>query len=189
MANLIPKEKANKIRELVYSKADARGLISCGRNENGKFMTSLVEDPEVGGVLSEYLDKSNIRTYIKDAIINGYTKNRKKEIIKRNSPEEIIQKVYSVSVERIQSVHDVTVCRSKSGKLFIVSSGTFLKWESALRKALELIARESRYIVNGKIPEICLQIAVTNLGVTDGDKKLVTDSLKAIGVKASFINS
>jgi len=186
MANLVPKEKAAQIKKIVYAKADSHGLINKSRNENGQFMTALVEDPDVGGVLSQYLEKEKIRTYIKDGILNAYTKCRKKEILKRNSPIDTVQKLYSTNVNIIQADNDVSVCRSNDGKIFIVSSGTFLKWETALRKALELIARESR-LVNNKTPEICLQIAVLNLGITDGDKKLITDALKAIGVKARFI--
>jgi len=186
MAKFLTNEQAIRIKEIVYAKADEYDYINRSRNENGQFMTALVEDTDVGGVLSQYLEKGKIRTYIKDAILNGYTKNRKRKILIENSPVDTIQKVYSVNVNIIQSLRDVTVCRSSDDKIFVVSSGTFLKWESALRKALELIAREPKLVVNGKTPEICLQLAVLNLGITDGDKELITDSLKAIGVKARF---
>ena len=186
MAIFLTKEQAAKIKETVYAKADEYNYINRGRNENGQFMTALVGDADVGGVLSQYLEKGKIRTYIKDAILNGYTKNRKRKILIENSPVDTINRVYSVDVNVIQSARDVTVCRSNDGRIFVVSSGTFLKWESALRKALELIARESKLVVNGKTPEICLQLVVLNLGITDSDKKLITDSLKAIGVKARF---
>ena len=72
MPKLLPKEKAKQIKELVYSKADDYGFMTRGRVENGQFLSFLVEDSAVGGVLSEYIEKSNIRTYIKDAILNGY---------------------------------------------------------------------------------------------------------------------
>jgi hypothetical protein len=189
MANILPKEKSTEIKKLVYSKADEHGLITHGRVENGNFIDTLVNDPEVGSVLLEYMEKGKIRTYIKDGILNAYTKSRKKEILERNSPINTIQKIYSKSVKIIQTDNDVSVCLSDDSLLYIVSSGTYLKWETALRKALELIAREPNLIKNGKTPEICLQIVVLNLGITDGDKKLITDALNAINVTIMFCNA
>jgi len=186
MAKILDNKKAANIKELVYEKADKYDYINRSRVDNGKFMTALVDDPDVGGVLSEYLDRDKIRTYIKDGILNAYTKSRKKEILIRNSPIDTIKKIYSIAVTDIQTVGDVTVCRSNDGRLFVVSNGTFLKWETALRKALELIAREAKLFVKGKTYEICLQLVVLNKGITDGDKSLITDALEAIGVKARF---
>jgi hypothetical protein len=185
----LPKEKAAQIRELVYVKADTYGYITRSRKENGQFMTALVDDPTVGGVLSTYIEKGNLRTYIKDAILNGYAKNRKMEILKRNSPLDTVKRVYSVNASIIQSVGGVAVCRSDDDRIFVVSSGTVLKWETALRKALELVAREPDLVVDDHAPIICLQLAILDLGITDGDKTLVTDALKTIGVKARFCGS
>jgi len=186
MGILLPKEKAAQIKKLVYAKADAHGYISRSRSENGRFMTALVEDSEVGGVLSGYMEKGNIRTYIKDAILNGYTKSKKRQILKGNSPTDTIQKIYSIATNPIQISRDVAVCRSDEGRVFVVSSGTLLKWETALRKALELIANEPKLSIEGKPPAICLQLAILNYGITDGDKILISGALKAIGVKVRF---
>jgi hypothetical protein len=183
----LPRKKAAQIRELVYVKADTYGYITRSRKENGQFMTALVDDPTVGGVLSTYMEKGNLRTYIKDAILNGYAKNRKMEILKRNSPLDTVKKMYSVNASIIKTVGGVSVCRSDDGRIFVVSSGTVLKWETALRKALELVAREPDLVVDA--PIICLQLAILNLGITDGDRKLITDALKTIGVKARFCGS
>ena len=53
---------------------DERNYLGQSRKENGKLMAELVSMPEIGGVLSEYMAKSAIKTYIKDAIINAYSK-------------------------------------------------------------------------------------------------------------------
>jgi hypothetical protein len=179
-------EAAQKIRKIVYAKADAHGYINKNRNENGKFMNDLVEDPEVGGVLSEYMEKGKIRTYIKDTLLNAYSKSRKGKMLEGNSPVDTIQKVYSTLANIIQDEGNVSVCRSDNGKIFVISSGELLKWETALRKALEIVARQPNLTVDEQVPEMCLQLVIKNLGVTDGDKKLVVDALKAINVKVRF---
>lgn len=186
MSVKLPRAQAAQIRNIVYAKADAHHYISRARNENGQFMTALVDDPDVGGVLSAYMEKEAIRTYIKDTILNRYTKRHKDKILEGNSPTDTIQKVYSVASGEIQTAGCVTVCRSEDGRIFVVSSGDLRKWETALKKALELIARQPKLVVGDKFPEICLQLAVLNHGLTDGDKKLITDALNVINVKARF---
>jgi len=186
MASKLPKDKSEKIRKLVFLKADEHGLLISGRVENGKFIDSLVDDPEVGGVLSEYMEKEKVRTYIKDGILNAYTKSKKNEILKGNSPINTIQSIYSKHTNIIHKEHDISVCLSDDDEVYVVSSGTYLKWETALRKALELIASKPNLIKKDKTPIICLQIVLINLGITDGDKKLITDALKTIDVSVMF---
>ena len=65
---------------------------------------------------------------------------------------------------------------------------SFLKWETALRKALEIIVRNPGLTINNTVPSICLQLAVAGQDITDGDKKHISDALGAIGVKALFCN-
>ena len=186
MGKILNKETADMVKETVYTKADAHGYMSRSRTENGSFMTDLVDDPEVGEVLSEFIDKGEIRTYIKDSIINRYTKERKKEVLKVISPIDTINKLYSKTAKVVQVIGEVTLCNSDCGDVFVVSNGNYLKWETALRKALEFIAREPKYVFNGRAPEICLQLAVLSLGVTDGDKKLISDALDSLNVKVRF---
>jgi hypothetical protein len=82
----------------------------------------------------------------------------------------------------------VSISRSEDGGIFVISDGTVLKWETALRKALEIIAREPSLIVNGKTPSICLLLAVINQDITEGEKKHIIAALDAMSVKARFCN-
>ena len=70
----------------------------------------------------------------------------------------------------------------------MTSGGAVLKWETALRKALEIIVRNPGLIINNVVPSICLQLAVAGQDITDGDKKHIGDALGAIGIKALFYN-
>jgi len=186
---LIPEKKA-KIKRAIFKKADTFGYASCARNDSGRFMDELVEDPEVGGVLKEYMSKEKIRTYIKDGVLNAYTKELTKKVLASASPFETIQQIYSVPSSIIQKSQSksmgVSVSRSDDGRIFVISGGTVLKWETALRKALDLIARQPGLIVNGTTPSICLHLAVINQNITDGEKKHIAAALEAIFVKARF---
>ena len=74
MANALPKNIQAKVKRAVYKKADEFGYMECGRIESGRFLDTLVDDPEVGKVIIEYMPKERVRTYIKDGVLNAYTK-------------------------------------------------------------------------------------------------------------------
>ena len=81
MANRLPPQVRTKITKLVYEKADEFGYMECDRVQNSQFMDILVEDREVGGVLQQYMQKERVRTYIKDTILNRYTKDQQSPVI------------------------------------------------------------------------------------------------------------
>lgn len=192
MATVLPKKKAALVKTRVYAKADEFGYSTRSRTENNQFLDSLVEDPEIGGVLREYLVKEKVRTYIKDGILNAYAKQFTKNVLDEVSPTDTIQQIYGVSSSVIQQCTGkdarVSVSRSDDGRIFVVSGGTVLKWETAMRKALELIARESGLTIDGKTPAICLHLVATNNSLTVADKKHITTALGAVGVEAIFCN-
>lgn len=192
MPKKLPSKKKTQIEALIYAKADDVGYRTLSRPESSQFLDSLVEEAAVGGVLREYYPKENVRTYIKDGILNAYMKRFTKNALDEVSPTDTIQKMYEVSSSVIQQCTGkdarVSVSRSDDGRIFVVSGGTVLKWETALRKALELIAREAGLSVNGKTPEICLHLVATNNSLTVADKKHIITALGAVGVKAIFCN-
>jgi hypothetical protein len=192
MAKSLPVKISKQIKEAVYKKADKHGYGSRTRADNSAFMDALVADVEVGGVLKNYMDKAVIRTYIKDGILNAYAKQRGREILSAESATDTIQQLFDVNTAVIQKLKDtggkvVSICRSSGdGRIFVVSEGTVLKWETALRKALDIIAREPGLTVDGVTPTICLQLADVSASITDGDKKHISTALAAISVKARF---
>lgn len=186
MASLLPKHIRDAVKAKVFEKADAFGYAARSRRENSVFMNELVEDPEVGIVIKEYIAGERVRTYIKDGILNSYTKSRTKNIIGDFRPAEILLDRYLVLAEPIQIKDTVTVCRSEDGGIYIISTGTVLKWETALRKALEVVACEPKLIVDEKYPKILLLLAIINDNITEGDSNQITDALNAVGVQACF---
>lgn len=193
MATVLSKENALLVKTKVYAKADEFGYSTRSRIENNQFLDSLVEDPEIGGVICEYLAKEKVRTYIKDGILNAYAKRSTNNALGEVSPTDTIQKIYGVTSTVIQQCAGkdarVSVSRSDDSRIFVVSGGTVLKWETALRKALELIARETGLSVDGKTPEICLHLVATNNSLTVADKTHITTALNAVGVKAIFCDN
>lgn len=190
MANALPKSVQAKIREATYRKADEFGYMECGRVESGRFIDTLVNDPEVGCVLAEYLPKERVRTYIKDGVLNAYAKNLTKKALATSTPEETISDVFHEIAFVIQrgkgKQGSLSVLRAESGTIYVVSGGTVLKWETALRKALDVIAGEPNLTVEGEPPRICLKLSVEGQSLTEADQRHIITALGAVGVKAVF---
>lgn len=180
---MIPKAIQQEIKDVVFEKADAHDYINRTRPENRKFMHDLIQDPEVGERLGAFMEGSQIKTYIKDAILNQYSKT------KFSPPDDIdallkdaLKKKYT-EIER-DKTGKVTLHVNAAGDVLIVACGTYIKWESALRKALEFGARfkkgKSHY-------EIVLVLSTQIKHVTDPDMRLIRKCLERIGVRCIFL--
>jgi hypothetical protein len=102
----------------------------------------LVSVQEVGGKLSQYMQKAEVRTYIKDAILNRYSKDKTQEERPQNL-RPIIQKHLGFDAHFVESnsKNQITLFKTPANCCFVViADGTLLKWETALRKALLYIA-------------------------------------------------
>ena len=193
MAKVLSAQQAKRVRNAIFKKADEFGYSSNGRIDNGRFMDELVDDPEIGGILKEYYPKERIRTYIKDSVLNAYAKKIINVALDGTSPTETIQQIYDIPSAVIMQCKGknarVSVSRSEDGRIFVVSGGTVKYWETALKKALELIASKPGLTIDGKTPAICLRLAVpANNSLTVADKNHITTALGAVGVQAIFCN-
>ena len=70
MSKKVPDDIAKEIKECVFQEADRVNYLARSRTDNGNFLAQLVTMPNVGGRLSQYMKKAEVRTYIKDAILN-----------------------------------------------------------------------------------------------------------------------
>lgn len=193
MADALPKNIKAKVKRAVYKKADEFGYLECSRTESGRFLDMLVDDPEVGKVIIEYRPKERVRTYIKDGILNAYTKEATKKALAASAPENVIKSVFNETADVIQKgkgkQSGLFVLRADSGHIYVVSGGTVLKWETALRKALDIIANEPNLTIDGEAPSICLKLSLAGQSLTEADKTHITTAVGAVGVKAVFCNA
>lgn len=180
----IPEDRRSKIFALVYERADSFGYATRNRPDNGMFMNNLVNSPDIGGVLAQFMPQEAVRTYIKDTILNHYTK----DLVKRKSaaiePVSVFQTVFGVDTLFVGEKKPVSVCRSADNDVYVLSVGTYLKWETALRKALEHIA--SIESAQREHVHICLALVVINDDITIGDKRHIEAALDLIGAKVYF---
>ena len=82
----MPTDKRDMIRERIYARLDAANYLNSSRTENAVLLEDLCSDPEIGGIIGEFCPKERIRTYIKDAVLNRYAKEHKKEVAQNVEP-------------------------------------------------------------------------------------------------------
>ncbi len=183
----VPSKIQKEIKAAVYEKADAHCYMYRDRTENGIFMENLVKDPQVGGRLAEYMLKAELKTYIKDAILNRYAKDKTAAAL-APSASELIRREFSLDSDVIESKKNsrISLHRLANGELLIVAGGTLLKWETALRKALEYIAKAPGLPPKKEPLRVLLNLATSGRCLTESDKRLIENALGFVGVKVSF---
>ena len=142
MSKKVPDDIAKEIKEYVFQEADRVNYLARSRKDNGYFLAQLVSMPNVGGRLSQYMKKAEVRTYIKDAILNRYSKDKTQEE-RPDALESIIRAKFSEEVLFLEheAKNNISLFKSTSNDFFVVvTEGTVLKWETALRKALLFVA-------------------------------------------------
>ena len=142
MSNKVPDDIAKEIKGCVYQEANCVNYLARSRTDNGIFLDQLVDMSEVGGRLSQYMKNAEVRTYIKDAILNRYSKDKTQEE-RPSDLKLIIRNKIGVKAHFVEqeTKSQISLFNSPSDSCFVVvADGTVLKWETALRKALLYVA-------------------------------------------------
>lgn len=104
--------------------------MECGRIESGRVLDILVDDPDVGKIIIEYMPKERVRTYIKDGILNAYTKAATKRALAGSTPANTIQTVFNETASVIQEgkgkQSGLFVLRSESGNIYVLGAAILM---------------------------------------------------------------
>lgn len=184
MAQSVPKTIAAEVRKQTFAILDERHYLSQSRKENGELMQELVSAPEIGGVLGEYIPKSAIKTYIKDAIINAYSKQENAKLFSIEAIEQRLSTKEGKTVLCVdgKSGDKVFLFRTENGDLIVASIGTIAKWETALRKALEYIDRAKNLPPKNQSLSIYLLISALGKQLPQSDVEHIKRSLSLLNI-------
>jgi hypothetical protein len=76
----IPLKIKNDIHARVWSEADGINWLRLGDVEKSRQYEKWMMDPNVGGVIGQFVDQRNIRVYLKDSVMKPYNRERTKGI-------------------------------------------------------------------------------------------------------------
>ena len=73
---IVPSSVRASLRERVWREAERLGWEALNNADRSQRYEEWTADPEIGGVLEHYLEKSQIRVYIKDTLLKPYARIR-----------------------------------------------------------------------------------------------------------------
>ena len=176
----MPTKVSNSVKKAVYNLADKVDYLAQGRTENGLFMDELISSANIGGVLANYMAKADIKTYIKDAILNRYAKDKKEEANQTNN-EVLIKECFdldAIKLEHTASSRASLYKTAESGVFIVVAEGTYLKWETALRKAMLYSASKPFFQKKDSTIMMLLKLFASRKVIPESDKRLLQSALR-----------
>lgn len=176
------------IRQHVYAMADEENYLDSNRTDNAALLERMCNDREIGGVLRQYLSREKIRTYIKDAVLNRYAKERKASLRPTfGQCADFCARRFSVSDFNLVATEgkDLVLFKSVAAPLYaVVVYGTCLKWETALRKALLFVASKPFGAKPQNTVKIVLSLCQRGTSLTPADYCVLEKALAHAGASA-----
>jgi hypothetical protein len=72
----IPDDVRERIRMLIWSRADELGWSDLPDSERAKYYEQWTREKAIGGTLGHYIDPRKVRVYIKDSVLKPYARVR-----------------------------------------------------------------------------------------------------------------
>lgn len=167
----IPDEVRDRLRELVWSRADELGWSGLTDIERARRYEQWTREPEIGGVLAHYMDARKVRVYIKDSLLKPYVRERlsgsEREILGRLG----IPPDHEISARYIKP-HGITLADGK-----IVSWGNSRDWKLILMATFERAALRRGSSPHGTV-------LIENGNTQDPvRRKIVSDAAARLGIE------
>jgi hypothetical protein len=183
MSVQLPREVQKCVKAEIYRRADETSYLRMGRIENGLFMDSLLASEDVGGVLGQYMPAEKVRTYIKDGVLNRYSKDRRP--LERDV-DAAIRQVFGIDGLEIEYRRPVSLHRLESGELLVTARGTYTKWETAIRRMLEFMAGAPGLRDGDQATRKLLVLFSGGATVNRADRELLCRGLRLMGIEMAI---
>ena len=186
MTKKLPSQIQKLIKQRVFELAEEQKYLLRSKNDNKAFLDNMVAKPDVGGLLNSYMDKGEIRTYIKDSILNQYPKYKAQESRPKNIGELINTKMgLSVCLIEGEERSGVLLFRVQGMQHFvIVADGTVMKWETALKKAMVYAIGKPFAEREGVVVDILLTLYARERKLPPGELLLLEKTLSRCNASA-----
>lgn len=167
----IPDEVRRTLREKLWASADELDWLRLSWYEKSGYYEAWTKSPDVGDVLSNYMDHRRIRVYIKDTIMKGYTQSRQSNPAMPFRTLEI-----SKDVEIAQEYEQPHGRRLKDGR--VVAWGRADDWKLVLTAV-----HERSYGQDGVRPYAAVLMAANGKYYQHGVREMIRDAAKKLGIE------
>jgi hypothetical protein len=166
----IPDGVRERIREKVWALADQVGWMALSDSARSKRYEEWTRDPEIGGVLGQYVDPKQVRVYIKDTVIKPYVRaggsDQARPLRVAGVPE---------NARLVESYVKPHGRRLDDGR--VVCWGNARDWKGVL-----LAVYERAYVVKNATPYSAVLMASSGRYAEDGFRAMVADVAARLGI-------
>lgn len=72
----VPDHIRNELKRRLWKQADELSWINLSPSAKSSHYQNWTRDPNIGGTLSRFMDRSRVRVYLKDTLLKDYTRTR-----------------------------------------------------------------------------------------------------------------
>jgi hypothetical protein len=167
----VPKEITEAVKDVVWRRADECDWDVLGPGDKARYYAAWARDPQIGGVLSRYLDIAAIRVYIKDTVLKSYTRERQ---ARWDATRHALGLTENIGVvETFIKPHGVQL---EDGR--VVAWGRADNWKHVLLATFERAHRN-----NGCVPYGAVLTHAVPRFATLGDREVVEDIARRLDIK------
>jgi hypothetical protein len=166
----VPDEVRDRLKAQLWKSADEIDWLWLGPVEKTQRYENWAQDPDVGGVLSHYMDVRQIRQYIKDTLLKKYPQSRHADVIR---PLKLLElDADATFAKSFLRPHGRQLCDGR-----IVCWGRAADWKSVL-----MATHERAFQVTNAVPYgVVLLQASTKFGTVES-RTVVMDAANKLGI-------
>jgi len=174
----IPDSVRAGLRSKLWALADQIDWSRLSWHEKAKQYEVWTRDPDVGGLLSNYMDQRQIRVYIKDTIIKGYIRSRLEDPLPVMRVLGLIEND-AEDAEILMAAEDYE--RPHGRRL---ADGKVIVWSKAKDwKAVLMVTHERAFMVKGAVPYAAVLFAAGGRFSEERFRRMVQDAATRLGIE------
>lgn len=167
----VPDEIRDRLKADLWKSADAIDWLWLGPVEKTQRYENWAQDPQVGGILSRYMDVRHIRQYIKDTLLKKYPQSRHADVAR---PLRLLELDPDAGfVKSFTRPHGRQLCDGR-----IVCWGRAADWKSVL-----MATHERAFLTASAVPfGVVLLQASAKFGETEA-RAVVINAANKLGIQ------
>lgn len=173
----IPASVRGGLREALWALADQLDWARLTWHEKAAQYEAWTRDPDVGGLLANYMDQRQIRVYIKDTIMKGYVRSRLAD------PQPVMRALgLSATRDAGPSLDTVEEYERPHGRR--LGDGRVIVWSKAKDwKAVLMVAHERAYVAEEARPYAAVLFSAGGQFAEVSFRLMVQDAADKLGIE------
>ena len=166
----VPADLREQLRSKLWHEADEVGWMLLSTGAKSRHYDNWARDPDVGGLLARYMDRSQLRIYLKDTLLKGYGNAK---LADERRPLRVLRVSEDIQLmERFRKPHG---CRLADGRLVC--------WGKASEWKMVLMALHERCFGTDRAPRGAVFFNALGTYREPGTRQMVEDAATRLGIE------